>query len=209
MFKVWFQLFDFVWNFRIGTGSVTVYAEEGIVFLRSQNVYDDGLYLDDVVYITSETDELMRGSRIREGDVLLNITGASLGRTCIVPDGFVRANVNQHVCIIRLKNLELRKFVAMFMKSSRLKGQIDSMQSGAAREGLNFEQISKLSLAIPSESEQAQIVEFLDRETKNLDTLSAEAERAISLLQERRQALISAAVTGKIDVRNFLPSEAA
>jgi type I restriction enzyme, S subunit len=85
-------------------GGAETYAAEGIVFIRSQNVYDEGLLLDDVVFIADETDEKLKASRVLEGDILLNITGASLGRTCLVPNGLPRANVNQHVCIIRLSS---------------------------------------------------------------------------------------------------------
>jgi type I restriction enzyme S subunit len=89
----------------------------------------------------------------------------------------------------------------MVLKSSGMKGQFDAAQNGAAREGLNFAQISKLALAVPPAAEQLEILQFLDIELARFDELTAEAERAIDLLQERRTALISAAVTGQIDVR--------
>jgi type I restriction enzyme S subunit len=177
------------------SGGAETYTKDGVVFLRSQNVYDDGLYLDDVVYITEETDEDLRASRVRAGDILLNITGASLGRTCLVPDGLPQANVNQHVCIVRLKDKAARKYVAQSMKSCWIRGQIDVAQSGAAREGLNFAQISKLSLTFPPSAEQAAIAAFLDRETAKIDELVAEQRRLMELLKEKRQAVISHAVT--------------
>jgi type I restriction enzyme S subunit len=190
-------------------GGAETYTDIGVLFIRSQNVYDEGLKLDDVVYITEHTDAEMACSRVTPGDILLNITGASLGRTCLVPDTLGPSNVNQHVCIIRLSEAKLRGYVAMVLKSSCTKAQIDAAQNGAAREGLNFSQISKLALAIPPSEEQTTISAFLDRETAKLDELTAESNRAITLLQERRTALISAAVTGKIDVRGLAatPSE--
>ena len=118
------------------------------LFIRSQNVYDEGLFLDDVVFISPATDEEMSGSRVRPGDILLNITGASIGRTCLVPDSCT-GNVNQHVSIIRLSDAALRSYVAMFIKSAVVKGQIDVIQTGAAREGLNYAQISKLAITVP------------------------------------------------------------
>ncbi len=199
---------------KIGSGKTPLggsatYIDNGILFIRSQNVYDEGLRIDDVVYISEQTDSEMSSSRVSPGDILLNITGASLGRTCLVPDDFVPANVNQHVCIIRLVENKLRSYIAMVMKSNFIKMQIDASQNGAAREGLNFEQISKLSFGFPPVDEQAQIVAFLDSETAKLDTLTVEAQRAITLLQERRTALISAAVTGKIDVRGLISDKLA
>jgi type I restriction enzyme S subunit len=194
--------------FKIGSGKTPsgggeAYLSEGVTFIRSQNVYDDGLRLDDVVYVSEETDAEQSWSRVFPGDILLNITGASLGRTCLVPSVFDRANVNQHVCILRLTNAASRTFTSMVLKSSGMKSQFDSAQNGAAREGLNFAQISKLALALPPQREQDAIVAFLDTELAKFDTLTAEAQRAIDLLQERRTALISAAVTGQIDVRQI------
>lgn len=194
---------------KIGSGKTPLggsetYIDSGVVFIRSQNVYDEGLRLDDVVYISEQTDSEMYWSRVNSGDILLNITGASLGRTCLVPDNFEPANVNQHVCIIRLIEAELGSYIAMVMKSSCLKAQIDAAQTGAAREGLNFGVISKLTFALPPISEQQNIAAFLDHETAKLEALTTESKTAITLLQERRTALISAAVIGKIDVRGLV-----
>lgn len=188
------------------SGGAESYVDEGILFIRSQNVYDDGLRLDDVVFIARSTDDSMKGSRIRPSDILLNITGASLGRTCVVPDHFCSANVNQHVCIIRLKDKLSVPFIALYMKGSSVKAEIALVQNGAAREGLNFNQIAKIAIPIPPLPEQPAIVDYLGNETSKLDELTSEAQWSIELLKERRSALISAAVTGKIDVRNEYPS---
>jgi len=190
-------------------GGSETYVDQGITFLRSQNVYDDGLHLDDVVYISEEIDEAMAGSRVRSGDILLNITGASIGRSCIVPMGFGAANVNQHVCVVRLSDPELSAFVGWFLKATPIKQQIDFVQEGAAREGLNFQQIASFAVPISPIAEQNAIEAFLNKETAKLDALTADAEKAIELLKERRSALISAAVTGKIDVRGKTNLEAA
>lgn len=186
------------------SGGADVYGDVGVMFLRSQNIYDEGLMLDDVVFISESIDEEMAGTRVKGGDILLNITGASLGRTCLVPDEFTRANVNQHVCIVRLAELEFRAFVSLALKSSPIKAQIDATQNGAAREGLNFEQIGKLALPLPPACEQREIEMFVATELNKLDALSTESARATALLKERRSALIAAAVTGQIDVRQTM-----
>lgn len=192
---------------KIGSGKTPrggseVYQKEGILFLRSQNVHDRGLMLGkkEAVYISVEIDSEMSATRVKPGDILLNITGASIGRTCIVPANFPRANVNQHVCIIRVPE-NLQYYLSYFLKSVFSKSQIDAFQTGASREGLNFEQISKIILCIPPKREQQKIATFLDKETTKIDTLVEKCETAIELLKERRIALIAAAVTGKIDVR--------
>lgn len=89
------------------SGGANVYVKQGIPLLRSQNIYFDGLYLDDVAYITDEIHNSMSGSKVQPGDVLLNITGGSIGR-CFYYDGTLgEANVNQHVCIVRPNHLIL------------------------------------------------------------------------------------------------------
>lgn len=93
------------------TGGAAVYTTSGIKFIRSQNVYDDGLVLDDVAYIPEEINQKKSGSIVKSKDILLNITGGSIGRCALVSDDFDIANVNQHVMIIRLANLELRKYI--------------------------------------------------------------------------------------------------
>lgn len=183
------------------SGGAETYEDSGVAFLRSQNVYDEELKLSDIVYINHEVDTEMQNSRVKPFDVLLNITGASIGRTCIVPENLPSANVNQHVCIIRLADTSISKFVSWVLKAPFIKAQIDAAQSGAAREGLNFDQISKFSFALPDEFERNAICEYMVRQTFQLDQLTANVESAVNRLTEYRQALITSAVTGKIDVR--------
>lgn len=187
-------------------GGAEAYRSDGILFIRSQNVYDEGLCLEDAAFISEETDAEQSWSRVLPGDLLLNITGASLGRTCLVPDDFRSANVNQHVCIIRLRSAAHRGFASMMLKSAMAKSQFDAVQNGAAREGINFSQISKLQLVMPPEEEQVKITEFLECETARFDVLVSTQKHMIELLEERRSSLISAAVTGQIDVRGLVPA---
>jgi type I restriction enzyme S subunit len=184
-------------------GGSEVYVDDGIIFLRSQNVYDEGLRLDEVVYIPEMVDLQMVTSRVQPGDILLNITGGSIGRSCSVPENFPNANVNQHVCVIRLVNPELLPFVEIFFKSFAIKSQIEFVQNGAAREGLNFEQIGSMRLCLPPLTEQCEVVDQVTKDLERYSSLIAEAQLSVSLLQERRMALVSSAVTGQIDVRNF------
>jgi type I restriction enzyme S subunit len=184
------------------SGGSEIYVDDGVIFLRSQNVYDEGLRLEEVVYITPEIDEQMASSRVRPGDILLNITGASIGRTCSVPNDFPSANVNQHVCVIRLNDPDYIPFVEIFFKSQAIKSQSDFVQNGAAREGLNFEQIGGMAICIPPLNEQLAIVEYVSHKFRSYTELINTAINSIQLLQERRSALISAAITGKIDLRS-------
>ncbi|WP_156902641.1 restriction endonuclease subunit S [Desulfomicrobium escambiense] len=177
------------------TGGATTYVDEGVLFLRSQNIYDSGLKLEDVVYIENDVDAEMANTRVIENDILLNITGASIGRSCIVPKKLPRANVNQHVCIIRQNKNCHSVFVSWVMKSICIKYQIQNAQNGAARDGLNFDQVGNLLIPLPPLEEENIIVDFLERETERIDTLLEKKRRLIALLKEKRIAIISRTVT--------------
>jgi len=185
---------------RIGSGKTPAggadnYQDHGVLFVRSQNVHDEGLRLDDVVYISEDTDREMAASRVEPGDILLNITGASLGRTCVVPKEFEPANVNQHVCAIRLREPAAVDYISLLLKSASVKAHLDYIQNGAAREGLNFKMVSGIACPLPPIEERERIASFLGRETAKIDALIAEQQRLIELLQEKRQAVISHVVT--------------
>ena len=89
---------------KIGSGSTpkgSNYSVEGIPFFRSQNIYNHGLVYDDIKYISNVIHKSMSGTSVHSKDLLLNITGGSIGRCAIVPSDFNEGNVSQHVCIIR------------------------------------------------------------------------------------------------------------
>ena len=89
---------------KIGSGSTprgSNYSANGIPFFRSQNVYNDRLVYDDIKYISEEVHQKMKGTEVLANDLLLNITGGSLGRCAVVPADFNCGNVSQHVCIMR------------------------------------------------------------------------------------------------------------
>ena len=183
-------------------GGAERYVDDGVMLLRSQNVHFGKLQLADVAYIDADTDAEMAGSRVGEGDVLLNITGASLGRSCVARLGGIDANVNQHVCVLRPdQQQDKSEFLAYSLESRSLQDQIFNNENGVSRDALNFEQIGDLVFAGPAMSEQQAIADFLDRETAKLDDLVARVREAIDRLKEWRTALVSAAVTGRIDVR--------
>ena len=185
------------------SGGASVYKLDGIPLLRSQNIHFDGLKLADVAYITEEIDESMSNSRVQSGDVLLNITGGSIGRCFYIDDNFGRGNVNQHVCIIRpIENCIKTKYLYFVLRSNLGQSQIDICQTGGNREGLNFEQIKTFILGLPSIEEQATIVHHIEAQTLKINTTIRQIEQEVVLLKEYRVALISEAVTGKIDVRD-------
>ena len=192
-------------------GGATVYQESGIPLLRSQNIHFDGLRMQDVARISPSLHEELAGTHVKPGDVLLNITGASIGRTCSVPDDFAEGNVNQHVCIIRpSKTLLLPKLLAAYLSTPMMQREIQVEQSGASREGLTLQSIRSFRVIVPPPSEQRAIVEYLDRATAEIDAAIARARRQMELVEEYRTRLIADVVTGKLDVREAaaqLPDE--
>ena len=142
-------------------GGEAVYKTEGHPFVRSQNVGLGHLLLDDIAYIDEDTHQRQKNTELQLDDVLLNITGASIGRSAIVTKEIVRGNVNQHVCIIRTKDNLVSSFLCNFLLSNYGQKQIDSFQAGGNRQGLNFEQIKSIKIAIPTVNEQSKIAQLL------------------------------------------------
>lgn len=151
-------------------GGAETYLDEGIPLFRSQNVTNDGFLMDDIAFISEEVDESMKGTRVMPGDVLLNITGASIGRCFYTSDGFERGNVNQHVCIIRPKKNKVKPdYLHYCIISDKGQQQIDLTQTGANREGLAVEDIKGFMFDIPSLPVQQRIVDYLDEKLTKID----------------------------------------
>lgn len=162
-------------------GGAEVYQTSGIPLFRSQNVTDDGFLLDDIAYISQDIDNMMQGSRVKADDVLLNITGASIGRCYYTPSTFKGGNVNQHVCIIRPKKSSvLPKYLHYCLISPIGKELIKLSQNGANREGLTIEDIKNFAFNIPSITEQDKIITYLDKKVKNINS-------QISLLTKKQE----------------------
>lgn len=182
------------------SGGAESYVEEGIPLLRSQNVMDGVLDLAEVARIPQDVDADMASTRVHAGDVLLNITGASLGRCAVAPLTLGRANVNQHVCIIRpMPDLD-GQLLHFLIRSCAVQDQIFSFQVGGNRDGLNFEQVRELEIVLPSRDGRTALVEALSAVEGRHRDAGVALQRQIDLLVEHRQTLITAAVTGELDI---------
>lgn len=183
---------------KVGSGSTPrggseVYIDEGIKFLRSQNIHFEGLNLDSVVYIPDSINEQMKNTQVQPFDVLLNITGGSIGRCFYVDDTLGKANVNQHVCIIRPLSVNYR-FLKYFLQSNSGQSQVWFYQKGD-REGLSAESIKTFRLPLPPLPEQEAIVTYLDSKVAKIDEYISIAEKKIAALEELKQTIIAEAVT--------------
>lgn len=164
------------------------YKLSGRPFVRSQNVGWGELLLDDVAFIDEETHNSFASTEIRLGDVLLNITGASIGRSAVADRRIVGGNVNQHVCIIRVKQGQLdRVYLNQFLISDIGQKQIYSFQAGGNRQGLNFAQIRTFLIPLPPGiEEQRRIADCLT----SLDDLIAAETRKLDKLKTHKKGLM-------------------
>lgn len=189
---------------KIGSGKTPkggsdIYVDEGVLFIRSQNVYDGYFDLSSAVFISHEIDCTMSNTRVYRDDVLLNITGGSIGRSCLYESDEL-ANVNQHVCIIRCNSQMRPKFMQYFWNSSIGKTSIDIYQSGANREGLNFFEIGNTVVPTPELYEQDKIISYLDDKCDSIDRVISQKLTIIDTLAEYKRSLIYEVVTGKKEV---------
>lgn len=183
------------------SGGAESYSDDGILFLRSQNIYDTGLALDNSTYITDEMDEDMKNTRVLPDDVLLNITGGSIGRCCIFPTSLGRANVNQHVSIIRvIKSVFLPEYIHYYWLSKLGHMSIRLYQTGGNREGMTADAIKNTPIPLPSIEEQREIVDYLDSKCEEMDILITKKEQLLSELETYKKSLIFECVTGKKEV---------
>jgi type I restriction enzyme, S subunit len=170
------------------TGGDKNYKQVGRPFVRSQNVGWGILLLDDVAYIDEETHASFNSTEIQVRDVLLNITGASIGRSAVADERIAGGNVNQHVCIIRTKPDELNPFfLNQYLISQRGQKQIDSFQAGGNRQGLNFSQIRSFAVPLPPTlPEQQRIASCLS----SLDALITAETQKLEALKTHKRGLM-------------------
>lgn len=185
---------------KIGSGSTPrggreVYVKEGIPFLRSQNIWNDGLHLDDVACITPAEHERMSGTAVLGNDVLLNITGASLGRCALVPSEFGEANVSQHVTIIRLTDPQVREYLHLCILSPYTQSMIWGRQVGMAREGLSKKVLEQFEIPLPPIAEQIRIVARVAELMRFCDILEQQLQQSKAVAEKLAVASI-ASITG-------------
>ena len=154
---------------KIGAGNTPkggktsgVYKESGVEFIREMNVYNDGLHYDGMVYISNELAKTRTGSAVVAGDILLNITGGSIGRCALVPDTFVLGNVNQHVLIIRNMVESLREYIHLVLCSPLVQKCINASAVGD-KAGLSASKTKGFLIPLPPLAEQKRIVEKLNK----------------------------------------------
>ena len=160
---------------KIGSGATPrggreSYVNEGIALIRSMNVYDGKFIFKDLAYLTNVQAEKLNNVIVESDDILLNITGASVSRSCIVPQNVLPARVNQHVSIIRCKKSLISPiFLNQLLITSEFKSLLQKIgeSSGATRQAITKNQIEELTLPLPPLSLQNEFAEFVAQVDKS------------------------------------------
>ena len=187
---------------KIGSGSTpkgSNYSKEGIPFFRSQNVQNFGIVLSDIKYISEEVHQSMKGTEVIANDLLLNITGGSLGRCAVVPINFKIGNVSQHVCILRtvlVKPEYLHCFIlsSFFAKSMKI--------TGSGREGLPKYNLEKMLFPLPPIHEQERIIIEVKQLLNYIDKLDTCRVNLIELVSHAKSKVLDLAIHGKLVPQN-------
>ncbi|MCD9153112.1 restriction endonuclease subunit S [Aeromicrobium duanguangcaii] len=178
------------------------YADAGARFLRIGNLPRRSLALRGQVQRISLPEGVTEGERtkLQLHDLLFSIT-AYLGSVAVVDAAWAGGYVSQHVALCRMDSARLEPhFVGWSMLATNGQHQLNAGAAGGTKVQLALDDIRGLEVAYPSLEEQRRIVELLDDQTAKIDQLIAEAELLIGLARERRSALITAAVTGQIEI---------
>ena len=182
---------------KIGSGATPnggreSYFSEGIPLIRSMNVHFRAFDKTGLVFLNNEQARQLSNVIVQPGDVLLNITGASIGRVTVAPPEMAGARVNQHVTIIR-PNVELcPDFLSIFLASPRVQRMINEVQVGATRQALTKGMIEQFEIRVPSIEEQKRIVAKVDELMALCDRLETQQQE-----RETRQAELARAALAR------------
>jgi type I restriction enzyme, S subunit len=193
-------------GYRGYTTADIVNEGEGAITMSPSNMSDGIVSAEKSTYISwekyNESPEIM----VMAGDVVMVKTGSTFGKVACVAEVNHPTTINPQLVLFK-RIACLPRFLFFVLNTPVIRALIEVSNSGSTIPTMSQEVIGNFRFGLPPMPEQEAIVIFVDSELLKLDTLTAEAQRAIDLLQERRTALISAAVTGQIDVRQSTPAK--
>jgi type I restriction enzyme S subunit len=188
---------------KVGTGATPkggskAYKLSGIPLIRSMNIHFDGFKREGLALLDDEQAEALNNATVKANDVLLNITGASIGRVSQVPIDLAGARVNQHVCIIRLAEPLDHAFLRYYLSSPSVQEAILGAEYGVTRQALTKGQVLAFKIPWPPLAEQRRIVAKIEA----LKERSQQAREALAdvepLLEQFRQSVLTAAFRGDL-----------
>jgi len=194
---------------KIGSGATprggkNSYLADGTPLVRSLNVHDRRFKPDQLAFIDDAQARQLNNVTLQQGDVLLNITGASVARCCILPDHLAGGRVNQHVSIIRAEhNALLPKFLELLLTSPAYKKQLLGVgdEGGSTRQAITKAQIQNFTIVMPPVAAQHDIVHRAQQIESELLSLSESYSLKIASLAALKQSLLHCAFTGELTPR--------
>lgn len=190
---------------KIGSGATPrggqdAYKESGISLFRSLNVYDGVFKKKNLAFIDEDQASKLSNVVVREGDVLLNITGASIARCCVAPSELLPARVNQHVSIIRPKaDYVDSHFLAYLLASKQYKDALlhTGEKAGSTRQALTKAQLENFEVTIPKLPEQKRVVAIVDEAFEGIDRAIANTEKNLTNARELFESYLNSVLSGK------------
>ncbi len=181
---------------KIGSGSTPSggkesYQASGVPLIRSMNVHFGGFVHKGLAFLSEEQAEKLKNVTVKADDVLLNITGASIGRVATAPKSMEGARVNQHVCIVRPTTELFPAFLELFLASPVVQDMIDDVQVGATREALTKAMIEQFEIPVPSLAEQRRIVAKVTQLMTLVDQLEAQLAESRAAGAKLMEAIVS------------------
>jgi type I restriction enzyme S subunit len=187
------------------------FCDEGVPFIRAGNIKQKSINNVEI-FLPQEIVNKYKRVILSAGDVVISMVGSdptvkesAVGQIGIIPTHFEGAVPNQNVVILREKKCNLlKKYLFYSLCSTAYRTHLDIFSHKLANQAIiSSSLIISAKFTMPRVDEQLEIINYLDNQLLKFDQMMLKAESAIQLMQERRTALISAAVTGKIDVRNW------
>jgi type I restriction enzyme S subunit len=188
---------------KIGSGSTPrggseSYKNEGIPLVRSMNIRFNGIKLKGLAFIDEKQAERLKNVIIQENDILLNITGASIGRVCLAEKSIVGGRVNQHVTIIRLNEDDSPEYINMYLSSSLIQNYIFIENYGVTRQALTKTQTQNLKINLPPKEEQTEIVHRVENLFSKADIIEAAYDKLKQQIDSLPQAILAKAFKGEL-----------
>ncbi len=177
-------------------------VDDGVPFVQTTNMTTGNFDLKELQRTSAEIAKLYPRSRLSGGEVLLGIR-ASIGAAHVVPATLMGANLSRGVARIVPNDRIVNRYLVSFLGTDAVSRYWQLCKQGSTFNEVSIETVRELRVCVPPLQEQCEITRIVEDESECFDTLAAEAQKAIDLLQERRTALISAAVTGQIDVHKL------
>lgn len=185
----------------IAEAATHAYSDKGVPIIRSTNIKEDGLNIEGLLYLKRGFAESNESKYLYENDIVTVRTGYP-GISAVVPQELHKSHCFTNL-ISTPKAYYSSEFLSEYLNSMMGKAYFELYGWGSAQKNISVPILQEFPIAYPTLEEQQKIFDFIKIKKKEFNSLIDKAQRSIVLMQERRTALISAAVTGKIDVRNW------